>query len=439
MIPTGPRSWADDVTRVRRKVAGAGNIPFNFHDGGVWQTINPRWGTDVNGRAVVAADHNAHLNTSSDILRMRWKADGIRRDVRLRPERLVKFKRSDHTMTTIATASAPSSVTPFGTILYLHNIYPNIDRRLEFFNDAIIDGLVFHQAARDFIQGLGGWAGHWFGSVSDVEVDVNGHEWRDDGGLFVPNDTGRLLTGAMDLRLNGERLFAIPFRDYIEGPTGETWNIQTLIDMIPVRRFLMVRSGRLKLVELFDPAATAIIPPGDISHNATFGNETIESTNTSLQNNIYGSQYTMGSISGTADNISWYVNDRGGTAGNKSKGAVYDTSDNLIGSSDEVTPGSDGAGWQEASAATAFALSASTDYILVAWANFGSNIRFKFIGATQTRWRNLAEDYDTASGAYPDPGGLTTSSTLDASIHVDYTEDSAGLAVGGLATMGVGR
>lgn len=440
-IPTGPRTWRNSDTGARIRVAGAGRVPVNYDDGGTWRDISLAWSGSGTSRNASGAAHKMVL--SGEGMTMRWPSPGGLRNVILRPDRLIQFDVSARTWTTIVTAQTPSGVTPFGTTVFLHDIYPGVDRRLEFFNNTIADGLVFHQSARDQLQALGGWAGKWLGSVSDVDLSgVTGAQIRnhlgqtiavDDTGVMIDEDRAGL---GFDLAVGGQRFVALSGFSLLEGPTGATWSLDNPAGWIKVRRFLIVVGGRLKLVELFDPKQTVVIPPGDIAHDPVFGNEGVEAGNLPMADHIRADTYTMGAIAGTMDSISIYLTDRGGTGGNKTKCAIYETDSSFLGETVEQDPGVNGAGWSLITNSGTTNLVADADYRISVWCNFATNCKVAAGGGGD----NTLDDNNQVYGSWPDPANFAFNRfTKDLSIFCTYTEESAGPPLGGLALMGVGR
>jgi len=160
-------------------------------------------------------------------------------------------------------------------------------------------------------------------------------------------------------------------------------------------------------------------------HAEIFGNNgTPGASGASIQNAIVGDNYTIGASGGTADSITVYLSDGGGTAGNKLKCAIYLAADtSLVGVTVEQDPGVNGAGWSSLAIDGDVCLEAGTQYFLVAWASFSTQIKAEFdVGFTY--WRRTSYTY---TGTYPDPGGLVTATGLaDANIYCTYTVDACG-------------
>ncbi|MCH8992752.1 MAG: hypothetical protein IIA44_13530 [Acidobacteria bacterium] len=403
-------------------------MPVNYQESGVWAPISLAWSGSGTSRSAPGAAHKIVL--ADQAMTMRWPTPGGLRDVRMRPDRLIKFNVAEKTWTNIVLAQTPSGVTPFGSILYLHNIYPGVDRRLEFFNDTISDGIVFHQSARDQLQALGGWDGHWLGSVSDFDLEgIPGARLRNYRGETFTVDSGGLLLVeepdglGFDVVVGGDRVIALSDISLLQGPDGAMWSFDDPNGWIKIRRFLVVVGGRLKLVELFDPIKAGALPAGDLWHDAVFGSQSQESGSININGKIRGFVYTMGSTAGTMDSITCYLTDGGGTAGNKKKYAIYLESDaSLIGQTTEEDPGTDGAGWYGIEASGTVSLSAGTDYIIAAWSNFSATTKVK--GQDCGSGPCTVLDTETYNG-FPDPASFSnTAFTKNMSIYCTYTEDS---------------
>ena len=147
---------------------------------------------------------------------------------------------------------------------------------------------------------------------------------------------------------------------------------------------------------------------------ATFGNTSIESAESSMDDTIVGGKYTMGAVGGTADSISVYIK---GYTGGKVKCALYDSDQNLIKSTVE----------REDCVANSWnifvfgdpkpELDADTDYILLAWSD-GATVT---IAAVSGAPANSHWFIGMAYTSWPDPVGNSTSSYFR-SIYCTYTE-----------------
>lgn len=132
---------------------------------------------------------------------------------------------------------------------------------------------------------------------------------------------------------------------------------------------------------------------------ANFGNETIEASTGQLSNNILGTGFAANQ-DGNIESMTAYITPTGSRL---VKYAIYDTSDNLLGQTQEITAGS-GAGWYTASFTVPVAVTNTTTYRLVAWAN--GSFQCTIARASETgvgRFRGL-----TYTANFPDPGGTTT-------------------------------
>lgn len=443
-VPTGPRSWRNSVTGRRSFVSGCPGMPVNYDEGGgLWRSIVTAWADFGDRREVLSAGHNADIESES--LRMRWLAAGAFRDVRLRPDRIVRVDKSTLEWETIVTASAPSSVDRVGSTLFLRNIYPNVDRRIQFDNDAVHDGIVFHDAARLALAAMGGWAGKWIGTVSDVDLSAipSATIRKFTGNALTPDVNGLLLDEPTEVVTGGSRVFALPPKNFMEGPTGETWGFPNVADFIPIRTVLIVIGGRLKLIEVFDPIATATIPPGDIAHNFTFGYSGSGALNGTIQNKVVAGHGTAADGDGVGVSIWAYV--VGASGETAITCALYEDSGNNTddqayiadGQTDESFP-TGGNNFYEFPFTSAPTIEDATDYSICCWGDSAKNTRFDFSG---DYFKSQTVGYD---GDYPgtvgDPwSGYSKQASVIQRIYCEYEEaPAAGPPLGTLATLGVG-
>lgn len=161
-----------------------------------------------------------------------------------------------------------------------------------------------------------------------------------------------------------------------------------------------------------------------------FGNETVESTTTTIESTINGGIETMGGVDGVANAIVAYIQFAGftGTDAISIKCALYTSGADpaLIAESDElvIDPYNSHAGiinetgWYIFPLPTAPALSPSTDYVIAVWclADASGTVYTRFVssGGSGMELENLSY------GAWPDPMNNTNAPGFRQSIFVDY-------------------
>lgn len=143
----------------------------------------------------------------------------------------------------------------------------------------------------------------------------------------------------------------------------------------------------------------------------TFGNTTVEGATGQLSNNILGTGFPA-TKNGEIESISAYLNPTGGAR--LVKFAMYDTSDNLIAQTVEITASS-GAGWYTAPFATPVPVTNGVTYRLLAWAN--GSFQCTIARTSQTGVGRLRAM--TYGASFPDPGG-TSANNFRYSIYATY-------------------
>lgn len=145
---------------------------------------------------------------------------------------------------------------------------------------------------------------------------------------------------------------------------------------------------------------------------ATFGYTTIGAAYSALNDTICGGKDTC-PVEGEAQSITVYL--KGWAAGEKVKCAIYNADKTFIKTTEERTTGG-GDGWYVFNfAAPKPSLSASTDYILLAWADSVVDVAADTGAPANSQWYQSA-----AYNNYPDPIGDPTSSSKK-SIYCTYT------------------
>lgn len=171
---------------------------------------------------------------------------------------------------------------------------------------------------------------------------------------------------------------------------------------------------------LLSTTALSLIPLATATTN-TFGYNTVGGSTVDLNEVIKASTYTMNDESGTADSVSVYLT--GFTAGKKVKVALYDSGDNLLATSDELT-GDGGTGWKTFNIATAPELTALATYTIAIMgdATGGYGMLNKDTGGNNKYYWKA-----TTYGAFPNPfNGDTGTGTDVISAYVTYTVGGAG-------------
>ncbi|MGD0645404.1 MAG: DUF4082 domain-containing protein [Candidatus Bathyarchaeia archaeon] len=146
-----------------------------------------------------------------------------------------------------------------------------------------------------------------------------------------------------------------------------------------------------------------------------FGYKTVGSSTYSIEDAIYGSQFTTPAYTVTAQSITAYI-----TVSNTHtvQAAIYTTGGALVASSGSVTVTTTTDGWVTFTLTTPTALTANTNYILVVWANNPSGTS----SATISR-DSLTGDsrvYDLTFGTWPNSITFTTGN-YECSIYCTYT------------------
>ncbi len=159
---------------------------------------------------------------------------------------------------------------------------------------------------------------------------------------------------------------------------------------------------------------------------ATFGYEVIGTSATqNMDDRITGSVFTSGGTAGTGDTITVYISTRNGS--DKYKCAIYLHSDlSLIGVTAEIEGGAIFPGdWNTFNFTGSPTILASTDYVLVCWAERGGPgvPAIPYDDGDGTIQGHF--DADNYTGTFPDPL-VPTHEDRKYSIHCDYTEEEAG-------------
>ena len=446
LIPTGHRSFLNNLTGTPARVLGAGNMPVNFlgDDGATWSPIELRWDvvTPTRWRAV-QGDHRAVVDSMLGIQYSKRDASGVWHRLGMQPRFLVKLRRSDLTWSNLATAASPA-ITIAGGVLNAANVFPDIDLQLDYFNESYTHRWVFHQAARTALAGAGPWAGHLIGIVTELDPSQMTAQWRDSAGTFDPNLETRFHSEWIDVHVGGERVFALAANVL----QYDAFDLMAP-NPIPVYKFIGKRSGKWWLIELFDPTLTAAIPAGDLWHNVTFGNTTQEATDLGISQHV-DSLLAAPASDGTADSISAYIRNFGGFFGGNDRlatCALYTDASPPLGSSAVETEEKTIAKGNAIFAWFTFdftsggpSITNGTNYNIAIWAAddvpIGSPVKIKCISSAGIGTDKYDHD-ETYGGAWPDLTGTTTALRL--SIYCTYTETPTGPPIGSLALLGVGR
>ncbi len=409
-IPIDASSVIDSVGAIHRSIGPGGPPVLHYQKGdNSWDFIVDDW-VQVGGRQVwksVRGNHRVFADSTGAAIYARGN-----HYLGTQTTHLVKFKKADSTWVTLR-ASLPDSVRTSGRKIVFHGIFPGVDKKLV--NNAKVfrsyaETFVFHQEARDSLAAWGPWTGYLLGTATRLSTDSLNLTLRDVEGVFSVGPTGRMVDGWVALGSADTAAFYLG-TTYLQTPDSAT--------TIPVRKWLVRFAGNPWLVELFDPIAAGGLPAGDVWHDATFGNDgTPGGGSLSLSGNIRGDTATMGGTAGTMDSITCYMTDRGGTGGNKKKYAVYETDGTLVGQTVEEDPGIDLEGWRGIEASGTVNLSASTQYILCAWANYTTNAKTGSGGAGDFTKRQVL-----AYNGFPAPASFGNATfNKGMSIYATYTE-----------------
>lgn len=277
---------------------------------------------------------------------------------------LVKFNKADSTWAALKT-SMPDSVTMSGGTITFHNIFPGVDKQLV--NNAKVfrmytEKFIFHQEARDTIAAYGPWAGYLLGTATRLNVDSLNLSWKDVTGLFDITSAGRMTDGWIKGMDGDTRVWTIA-KSYLQTADSTT--------SIVVHKRIVLIGGNPYLIELFNPSAAAALPPGDIWHNSTFGNQNAESSTLTIENKQAGSVFTAPST-GIADSITFYSTIS--TATKNARCALYKrTSGNdnsQVDTTQEISL-SVGTDWTSFELQNAQTITSGDRYVLFGWMGLG--------------------------------------------------------------------
>ena len=299
IVPVDKRRWFNTDLDRHVGVLGAGDMPVNYlDDGDVWRDIVLDW-EQVNATSWRAqrGPHRAILDTNLGVQFGKRDHLGVWHTLGMQSRHLVKLKLSDLTFSSIAQAQAPSLTLFNAGNVVLYNVFPDINCTLEYFNDSFTLSWTITQAARDSLASAGPWAGHAIGIATELDPSGMTAQWRDHLGAFDINVDQRYHAEAIDVHVDGTRVWALA-KNYIQYD-----GFDPLADNgVPVYKLIVKRDGKIWLVEAFSAVAAAQLPPGDLRHNATFGNTSEEAYTSSLADTCL-SYLATPSSSGTADNI----------------------------------------------------------------------------------------------------------------------------------------
>ncbi len=437
LIPTAADRWVDDTTGQESIALGNGAMPLNYRDGGQWKAVDLNW---QNVGSMYRASRSFHKAALVDnTLGIQWPTRSGLRTIKTRPHSLIRFDPSNRSWEQLSAANQSPVVTMSGATLTQRDVYPDIHRRIFFFNHRLSDGYVFTQAARDRLRAMGGWAGKWLGTVSRLDVSgIAGAEIFDDDGTVAPDDVGKLTNRFVGYRVGGERIVNMMGRQRIIDPMGRYTGVV-------VRRLIVVRNGDLFIVELFDPAVADALPAGDFRHNDEFGYNGEGSSGTSIEDVIVGGLAAPAS-SGTVTAIWVIINKGGKTASGLAKAALYQQNagdDTLVTDSetDELSIGfAVDPPWREFTfTGGGPSVTAGTDYYISVWGEEGGvqlSMQAELDGEVGETYTFESQTY---ASSWPTPFALTDLSNNRVAAYAVYTPSAAGPPLGGLALLGVGR
>ena len=152
-----------------------------------------------------------------------------------------------------------------------------------------------------------------------------------------------------------------------------------------------------------------------VTIDPTFGYTSAGSSKADIDDIIRGSVFTC-SENGNADYIKMYVEDYNGSVGSLHKCAIYKHSDSsLVGVTQEVDSGRWRFGWTQFNFSDPKpSLSASTDYVLVGWADIDCWIRYNSGDTNQGHYQNKTYN------SFPDPASFSHNN-YKCSIYCSYS------------------
>ena len=416
--PTGPHTWIASDGRMLRAMGS--NIPINYRrDDGIWERIDPNWEQSAPSEwRVVRGDHRVFACDDGSA-RYVMTRNGARHILGTCTERLVKFNRADSTWDNLAAAS-PDSATAAGNLLTFHNIFPGVDKVLEYGRAHYSERFIFHETARDFAATCGPWLGCLLGVATRLDTDSLDLSWRYAPGSLTPSESGCLTDGWLAGTIGDTTVFAMR-RAWLWSESGRS--------DVPVHKWLGHIGDGLWLVELFSPVAAADLPStGDWWHNATFGKDdtTGFSTLITIENQIIGLVAAPPS-DGTADSVSVYLQLGGSLVIATVNCALYDrdSADALLDTTDERTVAigdpDDDTWYDFVFGGGGPSLSAGRRYLISAWSTASALYSVQLWMKDPSTGDQVAVDAETYGG-WPDPLAAVNLSNRCVAIYCYYTE-----------------
>ncbi|MCK5614304.1 hypothetical protein KAR91_71220, partial [Candidatus Pacearchaeota archaeon] len=413
--PVDTHRWVDTISD-KAIVAMGSTRPLNYlrDETSTWDEIDPNWiGVSDSTWWVDRGFHRTFAYRDGRAF-YAYPRNGIRHTIGTKTVKLIKFDKTDSSWSTLADAGHSETVMEGTTIRYV-DIFPGVDKELEYDNGWYTEKFVFHQSARDWLATQGPWANCMIGTATRLYIDSLNLDIYDENGKVNFSTVGRLT----DKWLKGRKGDTVIFT--VAG--AYLWVNDSATD-IRVRKWVVMIGGNPFLVEMFDAVSAGGLPEGDISHNATFG--TLEEGGITIRahDQIAGGKYAPSS-SGTADSMIAYLNQTGD--GNMIQACIYDGTDGdaytLVDTSAEKAVAADQA-WVKFLFIQGGTLTSGTKYLI------GVNGELDG-GGVDLYWTNTAAATDTLTyinqtyGTWPDPIDPTQFSGRLVSVYCYYTEAGA--------------